>query len=460
MSKKHPHSTHMERNVLVLSFTQDMSLTDKSTSCHTWHFLQADNLETASDIVQRYNCFVAIAVIDPVKQTALLNAVERLSSRYCNLLWLAISADSSTLAGNLSYCFTDYFMDYHHLPIDWQRLDHSLGHLYGMAQMRRLAQKEQQDLKPSSLIFGRSQSMKKLQQDLIKVASTDETLLIGGETGTGKGMCAQYIHSLSQRSKGPFVTVNCGALPPTLVHSELFGHEKGAFTGAAKQYIGKIERANGGTLFLDEIGDLPLEQQINLLHFLEAQTIERVGGNKPIKVDCRVIFATHVNLEHAVRDGLFREDLYYRINIIQLEIPSLRDHKKDIPLLANDFLENFSPTNQCLSFSQQALNKMIDYHWPGNIRELKNRIQRAIIMNDTGEINEADLGIKQTPQPSSSGNHEMPEQELVKHRSDIDSDSLVSAIKDNNYNISAAAKELNISRTTFYRLLKKCNIQL
>ncbi|WP_462159919.1 sigma-54 interaction domain-containing protein [Pseudoalteromonas sp. GB56] len=360
------------------------------------------------------------------------------------------------MAGNLSYCFTDYFMDYHHLPIDWQRLDHSLGHLYGMAQMRMLAQKEQAETKPNSLVFGESQVMRDLQQTLVKVASTDETVLIGGETGTGKGLCAQYIHSLSSRSSGPFITVNCGALPPTLIHSELFGHEKGAFTGAARQYIGKIERANGGTLFLDEIGDLPLELQINLLHFLEERFIERVGGNKPIEVDCRVIFATHVDLDNAVIQGTFREDLYYRINIIQLEIPSLRDRKHDIPVLANDFLDKFSPQNQSLAFSSTAIDLMFRYSWPGNVRELKNRIQRAIIMTDTGIINESDLGIKAL----FADNEEDRVIDLVQRRNDIDAQSVLDAIEQNNHNVSAAARDLNISRTTFYRLLKKCNIKL
>ncbi|MEO2279977.1 sigma-54 dependent transcriptional regulator [Pseudoalteromonas pernae] len=456
MGKKHNSTAHMERNVLVLSFTEDMCLTDQSSSYHTWRFVNADTLESATTIVEQYNCCVAIAVIDPVRQACLLKAVEKLSAQFNNLLWLAISADSSSLAGDLSYCFTDYFMDYHHLPIDWQRLDHSLGHLYGMAQMRLLAQKEQAATRSNELVFGESKIMRDVIQTIQKVANTDETVLIGGETGTGKGLCAQYIHSLSPRSSGPFVTVNCGALPPTLIHSELFGHEKGAFTGAERQYIGKIERAHGGTLFLDEIGDLPLELQINLLHFLEERLIERVGGHKPIEVDCRVIFATHVDLENAVNQGTFREDLYYRINIIQLEIPSLRNRRQDIPVLANDFLDKFTPQNQNFAFSSTTVDLMLRYGWPGNVRELKNRIQRAIIMSDTGIINESDLGIKAGFTDSEEGRMI----DLVQRRNDIDAQSVLDAMEQNNHNVSAAARDLNISRTTFYRLLKKCNIKL
>ena len=456
MANHKSSAAHLERHVLVLSFSEEMRLTDQSASYHTWHFIHANNLESAAQIVEEHGCHVAIAVIHPHRQACLLKAIERLSAPPNNLLWLAISADSSSLAGKLSYCFTDYFMDYHHLPIDWQRLDHSLGHLYGMAQMRMLAQQEQEAEQPHTLLFGNSTVMQELKQTTNKVASTDETVLIGGETGTGKGVCAQYIHSLSQRSEGPFITVNCGALPPTLIHSELFGHEKGAFTGASKQYIGKIERAHGGTLFLDEIGDLPLELQINLLHFLEEHHIERVGGHKPIAVDCRVIFATNVDLEKAVIEGLFREDLYYRINIIQFNIPSLREHPDDILMLAHAFLTTFSPPRQSFSFSTDAREKMVNYGWPGNIRELKNRIQRAIIMSDTGIINESDLGIKDAESDRNS------EQvlDLVQRRQDIDTQTVLQALKQNDANVSAAARDLNISRTTFYRILKRCNIQL
>ncbi|MEM0515850.1 sigma-54 dependent transcriptional regulator [Pseudoalteromonas sp. YIC-827] len=456
MSKRNTTTTHMERDVLVLNFTDETCLNDSRTNLPNWHFIHANSLDCAYKILEQHSCYVAIALVGHSHQQAVLKAVKQLSASQDSLLWLALFRDGDNLLDNISYCFTDYFLDYHHLPVDWARLDHTLGHIYGMAQLKLRSKLGTAASKANSICFGESKEMQQLKETLDKVACTDETILIGGETGTGKGLCAQYIHSLSPRRNGPFITVNCGALPPTLIHSELFGHEKGAFTGANKQYIGRIERAHKGTLFLDEIGDLSLELQINLLHFLEENYIERIGGNQTTEVDCRIIFATHVNLENAIEEGLFREDLYYRINIIQLEIPSLRNHINDIPLLANDCLTKLTPPNHQFSFSDQALEAMEAYSWPGNIRELKNRIQRAIIMCESDIITEQDLGIS-LPKKTDSSSDVI---DLVKHRSEIDTELILAAIRNNGYNISAAARELNISRTTFYRLIKKCKIKL
>ncbi len=446
----------MERDVLVLNFTDETCLDNSRTSLPNWHFIHANTLDCAYKILEKSCCHVSIALVGRTRQQAVLKAVKQLSASQDSLLWLALFRNGDSVLDNISYCFTDYFLDYHHLPVDWSRLDHTLGHIYGIAQLKLRSEQGLTPGKANNLCFGESREMQQLKESLDKVACTDETVLIGGETGTGKGLCAQYIHSFSPRRKGPFITVNCGALPPTLIHAELFGHEKGAFTGANKQYIGRIERAHKGTLFLDEIGDLSLELQVNLLHFLEENCIDRLGGNKSTEVDCRIIFATHVNLENAVEEGLFREDLYYRINVIQLEIPSLRDHIGDIPILANDCLNKLTPPGQQFSFSQSAVQAMKLYSWPGNVRELKNRIQRAIIMNENDVITEDDLGIS-LPKSSQPRSEVI---DLVKHRTEIDTELILAAIKRNNYNVSAAARELNISRTTFYRLIKKCKIKL
>ncbi len=456
MSKRNPTRTHLERGVLVLNFTDETCLNNARTNLPHWHFTHATSVDFAYKTLEKHHYHVAIALIGPSQQQAVIKAVKQLSASHDSLLWIALFRNGDSLLHTISTCFTEYFLDYHHLPVDWARLDHTLGHIYGMAQLKLTSK---QDVKPcniNSLCFGKSQEMRQLKENLDKVACTDETVLIGGETGTGKGLCAQYIHALSSRRNGPFVTVNCGALPPTLIHAELFGHEKGAFTGANKQYIGRIERAHKGTLFLDEIGDLSLELQINLLHFLEENYIDRLGANTSTKVDCRVIFATHVNLENAVEEGLFREDLYYRINIIQLEIPSLRQHKSDIAILANDCLNKLTTPDHQFSFSESAILAMEQYSWPGNVRELKNRIQRAIIMSENDIITEADLALS-LPKSSHRSSEVI---DLVKHRNEIDTELILAAIKGNNYNISAAARELCISRTTFYRLIKKCRIKL
>ncbi|MFV7770596.1 sigma 54-interacting transcriptional regulator [Shewanella marisflavi] len=456
MSNRNRNLAHKERNILVLNLTDERCFTNKQTDSSQWQFNLACTLECAYQTLQHTPCQVAIAVIDTAHQQVVLRAVELLSARQPDLLWVALSVDCPKKMKELCFCFTDYFLDLHHLPIDWPRLEHTLGHLYGMAKINEQWSQKHPSNKPASFFFGKSEVMQSLRDTLYKVAKSDETVLIGGETGTGKGLCANLIHSLSGRKSGPFITVNCGALPPTLIHSELFGHEKGAFTGADRQYIGRIERADKGTLFLDEIGDLSLELQINLLHFLEEHYIERIGGQSTTDVDCRIIFATHVNLENAIEEGRFREDLYYRINIIQIEIPSLRQHKIDIPLLAEDFLARLAPPNRRVAFNQDALQAMTQYQWPGNVRELKNRIQRAIIMAESDVITEADLGIKL----ACPANDESDVVDFAKHRTEIDTELLLAAIKRNHHNISAAARELNISRTTFYRLIKKCKITL
>ncbi|MGL5359096.1 MAG: sigma-54 interaction domain-containing protein, partial [Shewanella sp.] len=286
------------------------------------------------------------------------------------------------------------------------------------------------------------------KQDIHKLAQTAETVLLSGETGTGKSLCAKWLHKLSRRAEGPFVSVNCGALPASLIQSTLFGHEKGAFTGADKRYIGHIEQAEGGTLFLDEIADLPLELQVNLLHFLDNKHIMRIGSNQPIKVDCHLIFATHIDLETAVEEGKFREDLYHRINVLRLHVPCLRDYPCDIMMLAEQLL-HCTPEGQNLQFADDAVAFICSYSWPGNVRELQNRVRRAVIMSDGPLIHSDALGI-----PSHLSTPARP-----RLSAELNADVLLKAVADNHNNISAAAKQLKISRSTFYRLIKKCNIQ-
>ncbi|MCG9696937.1 sigma-54 dependent transcriptional regulator [Shewanella sp. Isolate11] len=454
MSNGNVSDADKARYVLVLNLTGKECLTNAQDH-HHWHFIHANSIACFEKKLNNQTCYVAIAIVDRLNQQSTIKAVKQLKTQFPFLLWMAISHDKECPLAQLKVRIADHFLDYHHLPIDWSRLNHTLGHLHGMAiQNQSYPAKALLDNK-QPLIFGQSAIMQQLKSKLLKVANSDETVLLGGETGTGKDLCARFIHSLSTRCEGPFVTVNCGALPPGLIYSELFGHEKGAFTGADKLYIGHIERANNGTLFLDEIGDLSLELQINLLHFLEDHYIERLGSNKTTYVDCRIIFASHVDLENAVEEGHFREDLFYRINILQIRTPNLRQHKSDIPMLADTYLDKLSTVNQSLSFSHDAYLAMNEYQWPGNIRELKNRIQRAIIMADTGCITAEDLGLEHIESPTAS-----KVIHLAKHRTEIDTELLLSAIKRNSHNISAAARELNISRSTFYRLVKKCKIKL
>lgn len=237
-------------------------------------------------------------------------------------------------------------------------------------------------------IIGNSASIKKLQEMIRQIAPTDATVLLQGESGVGKEIFASAIHQNSMRSLGPFVKVHCGALPENLLESELFGHEKGAFTGAAARRKGRFELANGGTIFLDEIGDISPAVQIKLLRVLQEREFERVGGEETIKTDIRIISATNKNLKQAVQDKVFREDLYYRLNVVELTIPPLRERKEDIPLLADFFLKNFSKkySKQIDSFDTEAMKKLLTYSWPGNIRELQNSIETAVVLSKDKEI--------------------------------------------------------------------------
>lgn len=296
-----------------------------------------------------------------------------------------------------------------------------------------------------------SQGMIELIDRAKKVASTDYPVLIQGESGTGKERLAQVIHHLSQRSDKPLVIINCGAIPENLLESELFGHEKGSFTGAYTRHIGKLEVAAEGTVVLDEIGELPLALQVKLLRFLQEGTIERVGGSMVIDIDARVIAITNVDLEDAVEKGLFREDLYYRLNVVSFKVPPLRQRPEDIPVLARYFLDLYGREvgRRFKGFSPPALDSITSYVWDGNIREMQNKIRRAVVMAEATTISPADLGFD-----SAYGECE----NLKSIRDQAEIKAIKQALIKYNYNISKAAIALEISRPTLHDLIKKHNI--
>lgn len=306
-------------------------------------------------------------------------------------------------------------------------------------------------------MVGASTLMRRLFEAIRRYAQTSAPVLITGESGTGKELAARAIHERSSWSKGPFVAINCGALPATLIGSELFGYEKGAFTGASARKIGRIESANGGTLFLDEIGDLPLEMQAHMLRFLQEKTIERIGGCKSITINARVIAATHVNLREAVARGRFREDLYFRLNVLTLPMPPLRDRGDDIALLATFFLQQFAQEmgRHAMEFSPDAIKLMASYTWPGNVRELIACIRRAVVMADTPSIHAADLGVSvdSAAQPSLAGG-------LTRARADAEAGLVRTTLERNRFNVKQSALELGVSRVTLYRLIQKHDIRV
>ncbi|MBU1140645.1 MAG: sigma-54 dependent transcriptional regulator, partial [Proteobacteria bacterium] len=308
-------------------------------------------------------------------------------------------------------------------------------------------------------IQGSSPVMQALFTKIKRAAATDFPVLIEGETGTGKERIAQTLHRLSQRSEKPFVVINCGAIPENLIESELFGHEKGAFTGAHCARKGKFEEANNGTVFLDEIGELPLAMQVKLLRTLQEKTVERVGGRRPIPLSLRFIAATNINLEQAVAAGTFRQDLYYRLNVIPLAAPPLRERQGDIVLLAHHFIEQESKSLGMaqLVLSSASLAAINSHPWPGNVREIKNAIRRALATVNGKVIHPSDLGLKGHGR-SEEDPREIDSLAETRRRAEAEAVHQALALSDNN--ISQAARLLSVSRPTMHDLLKKHQITM
>jgi DNA-binding NtrC family response regulator len=345
--------------------------------------------------------------------------------------------------------------DYHTLPLDLDRLLVTLGHINGLVTIERSAGSQARAVPGQGIaMVGTSPAMRAVNAAIEKIARSDASALIQGESGTGKELVARAIHARSRRAGGPFVALNCAALPPGLIGSELFGHEKGAFTGALVRKIGRIEAASGGSLLLDEIGDLPLELQGHLLRFLQERTIDRIGGTGPIEVDVRVIAATNIDLAKAQAEGRFREDLFYRINVLTIELPPLSQRGDDIELLARYYLERFARElrRPMLGFRDSALRAMRAYPWPGNVRELISCTQRAAVMAEGRWVTVADLGLEGV-EPSWQ---EPPT--LKEARLDLERRMVREALEQTGHNVQAAARRLGVSRMTMYRLLERYDI--
>lgn len=401
-----------------------------------------------------HSCTVGVVVFE---SSSLITPeeVEPLTTLVPMSEWIAIVAPEFLEATSFQAFVVGSFLDYHTLPLDFQRLLMTIGHACGKARMKFSLNKNRDEKSGRFGIYGNSPVMQKFFQKLEKVFNVDLAVLIGGETGTGKELVAHAIHNNSRRSSGPFVVVNCAAIPEHLIQSELFGHEKGAFTGAVQRKIGSIEIANEGDLFLDEIGDLPLSQQANLLRVLQDRTITRLGSTKPIPVDFRIIAATHIDLTEAVSTGRFREDLFYRLNVLHLNLPPLRHREGDVQLLAEVIFRRYSEGNRncrAKGFSTQALRAMNDYHWPGNVRELMNRVHRAVILSDNKLVTAADFGLEGLVEES-------PAATLEAARASCNRTVVESCLKANSNNVSRAARQLGISRVTLYRMMSKYNVE-
>ena len=325
-------------------------------------------------------------------------------------------------------------------------------YLHTLEEEHRNLEKRSQG-KPLANMLGTSRPMQDVFSMIRKVATTDVAVLVLGESGTGKELAARGIHQESDRRGGPFIAINCGAIPDTLLESELFGHERGAFTGAHTQRKGRIELAQGGTLFLDEIGELPLALQVKLLRFLQERQIERIGGREPIAIDTRVITATNRDLKSAILEGRFREDLYFRLGVVTIALPSLRERGEDILVLAKVLLDRSAvETGKSIKgFTEEAQRVIRAYSWPGNVRELENRVKRAVIMSDGTRITPADLEL--------NGQAAAAEVTTLRAaREQVERSLIEGALRRHAGNLTQVAIDLGISRPTLYDLLQKLNV--
>src|SRR2546422_2120322 len=345
--------------------------------------------------------------------------------------------------------------DYHLKPVNLDDLKVVLRRASYLRQLERESEEQSRQMEESirfTDILGSTPKMREIFSVIQRVAKTDATVLCEGESGTGKELVAQAVHTHSPRHAKPFVAINCGAIPETLLESELFGHEKGSFTGAHQQRKGKIESANGGTLFLDEITEMSLSLQVKLLRFLQQREIERVGGREVIPIDVRVVAATNQSLDEALRGGRFREDLYYRLSVVTIHLPPLRERGEDVVLLANAFLRrNAQALKRKVRFSPEALEAIVKYQWPGNIRELENKVHRAVIMATSRIISSQDLDLN-----PSAVIDALPT--LREARDQSERRLIVNALVRSRGNISRAARVLDISRPTFHDMLVKHSI--
>ena len=340
--------------------------------------------------------------------------------------------------------------DYIVKPVDPDELVHLVGkaveHRGARREVLRLRE-NLQEIFPKSVLVGSSPAMKRVMELVEMVAPTEATVLISGESGTGKEVVARAIHSASPRRHMPMVVIHCGALTESLLESELFGHERGAFTGAQFRRKGKFEVADGGTAFLDEISDISLKTQTDLLRVLQEKEVVRVGAAQPVKVDFRCIAATNKSLEELVKAGLFRPDLYYRLHVFSIELPPLRDRREDIPLLVEHFLEKLcASTNRRIPrLAPEAMDLLISYDWPGNVRELENAIERALVLGRDGEIGPGHFSLGQRGEPVPAG----------RTLDEVERAHIERVVKECDGNLSRAARILDIDRTTLYHKLKK-----
>jgi DNA-binding NtrC family response regulator len=415
---------------------------------HDWEIRSVSNLGDAGRELRNDRYLVGLLVHDREQHRPA--EVDTFLRRHSHMQWVGVFSPRDLESAPCRDLVVEHLCDYHTAPVDPVRLAHTLGHAHGWAMLRRRPSANDAHDDPGSPLIGGCDAIARLRAQVSRVAKVAAPVLIWGESGSGKELTAQAIHAQSDRAAGPFVPINCGAIAPSLIHSELFGYERGAFTGATRGKAGLIESADGGTLFLDEIGDLPKDLQANLLRFLQEKTICRLGSTRNIGVDVRVIAASHVQLQQAVANGAFREDLYYRLAVLPVTVPPLRERRDDLITLAEHFFHVYASEKspRLKGFSNRAIEAILDHDWPGNVRELINRVRRALVMSDGRLIMPEDLGLTRgimAPTPAALDDTRMRSERRA----------LRECLDRSGHNVSRAARDLGVSRTTMYRLLSK-----
>jgi len=421
----------------------------------------AGNRQEALKIIAKEHPSVATVDLglppDPEGSSEGLATVEEILSIAPNTKVIVVSGNDER--SNAVKAVASGAYDFYQKPIDSELLNQIVTrayHVFELEEENRRLTMEHIDV-PMEGMIANSPQMQTVCQRVEKVAPSDATVLLLGDSGTGKEVCARALHGKNPSITGRFVAINCAAIPENLLESELFGYEKGAFTGATKTTLGKIEYAEGGTLFLDEMGELPMPLQAKLLRFLQERVVERIGGREEIPVNVRVICATHQNLEEKIANKEFREDLYYRINEIPIQIPPLKEREGDALLLARTFFEQMNKDmgKKLKGFTKDALSAIEAHHWPGNVRELKNRIKRAVVMADGKQISAVDLELKKSKELSDVDTFNLREV-----RESAERKVITKALNHTNGKVSPAAELLGVSRPTLYDLMQKLDISI
>ncbi|MES2260191.1 MAG: sigma-54 dependent transcriptional regulator [Pseudomonadota bacterium] len=444
------------RQLLSLALGDPSALNQLGAVVQGWEICRAGGLAEAQRLLRGGDFLVGVLLID-VKHSA-FDAIDAFLREHGDVHWVAVFHPQSMQQAACRQLVHQHCCDFHTWPLDRIRLNHTLGHAHGLASLRIVAGTRSVP-QPAGVmlhgipLIGLSPAIARLREQIRKVAATSAPVLIWGESGSGKELAAQAVHAHSARAAGPFVPINCGAIPASLIQAELFGHERGAFTGAVREKRGLIESAEGGSLFLDEIGDLPLELQANLLRFLQEKTVHRIGASHSVAVNVRVIAASHVNLQQAVQQGTFREDLYYRLNVLALDVPPLRERRADLNALAEHFFNVYAAERapQLKGFSDKALQAIGAHPWPGNVRELINRVRRAMVMADGRLITPHDLGLDD---PAAHPDGEPLDDARIR----AERAAIQLSLQRAGSNITVAARDLGVSRMTLYRLLAKHGI--